>query len=48
VAEYWIADPDNQRLERYRLADGGCCLEPQADPAMALSGGLRVRLADIW
>jgi len=48
VAEYWIADPDNQRLERYRLADGGYCLEPQADPATALSGGLRVRLADIW
>jgi Uma2 family endonuclease len=48
VAEYWIADPDNQRLERYRLIDGCYRLEPQADPATALSGGLCVRLADIW
>jgi Uma2 family endonuclease len=48
VAEYWIADPDNQRLERYRLIDGCYRLEPQADPATALSGSLRVRLADIW
>jgi len=48
VAEYWIADPENQRLERYRLADGGYRLEPQKDPATALSGGLCVRLADIW
>lgn len=48
VAEYWIADPDNQWLERYRLVDGAYRLEPQADPATALAGRLSVRLADIW
>jgi Uma2 family endonuclease len=48
VAEYWIADPDNQRLERYRLVDGTYRLEPPADPVTALGGGLSVRLADVW
>jgi Uma2 family endonuclease len=48
VAEYWIADPDNQRLERYRLVAGAYRLEPQADPATALAGRLSVRLAEIW
>jgi Uma2 family endonuclease len=48
VAEYWIVDPDNQRLERYRLVDGAFSLEPSADPATALAGHLTVRLADIW
>jgi len=48
VAEYGIADPDNQRLERYRLVAGAYRLEPQADPATALAGRLSVRLADIW
>jgi Uma2 family endonuclease len=48
VAEYWIVDPDNQQLERYRLSDGVYSLEPHADPATALAGRLSVRLADIW
>jgi Uma2 family endonuclease len=48
VVEYWIADPDNQRLERYRLVAGAYLLEPQADPATALAGRLSVRLADVW
>ena len=48
VAEYWIVDPDNQRLQRYRLIDGGYRLEPQADPVTALCGGLSIRLCDIW
>lgn len=48
VAEYWIADPDNQRLERYQLLDGAYRLEPQADPVKALAGRLSVRMADIW
>jgi len=48
VAEYWIVDPDNQRLDRYRLIDGAYCLEPQADRVTAFFGGLSVRLCDIW
>jgi Uma2 family endonuclease len=48
VAEYWIADPDNQRLECYRIIDGVYRLEPQTDPVTTLSGGLSIRLADIW
>jgi Uma2 family endonuclease len=48
VVEYWIIDPDNQLLERYRLVAGAYRLEPQADPATALAGRLSVRLADIW
>lgn len=48
VAEYWIADPDNQRLERFRLVDGVYRLEHPADPVTAFAGGLRVRLADVW
>ena len=48
VAEYWIADPNNQRLECYRLSDGAYHLEPQTDPVTTLSGGLSIRLADIW
>ena len=48
VAEYWIADPDNQRLECYRLSDGVYRLELQTDPVKTLSGGLSIRLADIW
>lgn len=48
VGEYWIADPENQRLEQYRLFDGVYHVVPPTDPVMALSGGLRVRLADIW
>ena len=48
VAEYWIVDPDQQRLQRYRLIEGGYRLEPQADPVTALSGSLSVRLCDIW
>ncbi|MFN7813048.1 MAG: Uma2 family endonuclease [Planctomycetia bacterium] len=48
VGEYWIADPDNQRLEQYRLVDGGYRLEPATDPVAAFSGSLRVRLADVW
>lgn len=48
VAEYWIADPDNQRLDRYRLVDGGYRLEPAADPVTALGGAVSVRLADVW
>lgn len=48
VAEYWIADPDNQRLEQFRLVNGGYRLEPPADSVTACSGSLRVRLADVW
>lgn len=48
VAEYWIADPDAQRLDRFRLVDGGYRLEPVEDPATALGGALRVRLGDVW
>lgn len=48
VTEYWIADPDNQRLEQYRLVDGAYRLAPPTDPVTGFSGGLSVRLADIW
>lgn len=48
VAEYWIVDPDNQRLEQYRLVDDVYRLQLAADPVTALAGGLLVRLADIW
>lgn len=48
VGEYWIADPENQKLERYRLVDGAYRLEPHADPATALGGSLQVPLAAIW
>jgi len=48
VGEYWIADPESQRLEQYRLVDGAYHVVPPTDPVTALSGGLRVRLADIW
>ncbi len=48
VGEYWIADPENQKLERYRLVDGVYRLEPHADPAPALGGSLKVPLAAIW
>lgn len=48
VVEYWIADPENQKLERYRLVDGAYRLEPPTDPAAALGGSLRVPLATIW
>jgi len=48
VTEYWIADPDNQRLEQYRLVDGAYRLAPPTDPVTAFSGGLSVRPADIW
>ena len=48
VGEYWIADPDHQRLEQYRLIDGSYRLEPSSDPMTALAGRLQIRLADIW
>jgi Uma2 family endonuclease len=48
VAEYWIADPDNQRLEQYRLVDGSYRLEPPANPVMTFAGGLCVKLDAIW
>ena len=48
VVEYWIADPENQKLERYRLVDGAYRLEPPTDPAAALGGSLQVPLATIW
>ena len=48
VVEYWIADPENQKLERYRLVDGAYRLEPPTDPAAALGGSLQVQLATIW
>ena len=48
VGEYWIADPDNQRLEQYRLVDGSYRLAPSSDPMTALAGRLQIRLADIW
>jgi len=48
VGEYWIADPENQKLDRYRLVDGVYHLEPHADPATALGGSLQVPLAAIW
>ena len=48
VGEYWIADPENLRVEQFRLEDGRYRLLPPNDPLTAFAGGLRVRLADIW
>jgi Uma2 family endonuclease len=48
VAEYWIADPDNQRLDQYQLVDGVYRLAEPASSVTAFSGRLQVRLADIW
>ena len=48
VAEYWIADRDNQRLEQYRLVEGSYRLEPPANPVTTFAGGLCVKLDAIW
>jgi Uma2 family endonuclease len=48
VGEYWVADPENLRLERYRLEGGLYRLVPPTDPITAIDGSLRVHLADIW
>jgi Uma2 family endonuclease len=48
VGAYWIADPENLRVEQFRLVDSGYQLLPPNDPLTAFAGGLRVRLADIW
>lgn len=47
-AEYWISDPDNQRLEEYRLVGGSYRLEPPANPVMTFAGGLCVKLDEVW
>jgi Uma2 family endonuclease len=48
VGEYWVADPENLRLEQYRLVEGVYRLVPPTDPLTTFAGGLRVRLADVW
>ena len=48
VGEYWVADPDNRRVDQFRLVDGRYEAVPPADPLIACGGGLRVRLADLW
>jgi len=48
VGEYWVADPENLRVEQFCLVDGVYQLVPPTDPLTAFAGGLRVRLADIW
>lgn len=48
VGEYWIADPENLRVEQYRLVEGVYQLLPPTDPLTAFAGSLQVRLADVW
>jgi len=48
VGEYWVADPENLRVEQFRLGEGIYQLVPPTDPLTALAGSLRVHLADIW
>lgn len=48
VGEYWVADPENLRIDQFRLVDGVYQLVPPTDPLTAFAGSLRVGLADIW